>query len=195
MIASLEGTVSYKTSELRKDCYFVIDVSGVGYKVFTPPRSLTKVNEGQKIKVFTYLAVSENATDLYGFLDPADKTFFTLLLEVQGIGPKSAIQILGKTTMADVQHAVMENNPTLLVTVSGIGQKTAEKIILSLKDKIAHMTPPGDRQKGNFDNDAFDALISFGYTAAEAKKALDGIDPEITDTSQRLKQALKLLSK
>ncbi|MDX9893590.1 MAG: Holliday junction branch migration protein RuvA [Patescibacteria group bacterium] len=197
MIASLHGLITYQTSELRKDSYFVIDVGGVGYKIYTPASNLKKLSEGQSVTVYTYLAVSENAMDLYGFLDPADKTFFTLLLEVPGIGPKSAMTILGKTTMAEVQQAIFDNNPEVLTKMSGLGQKTAEKIIVALKGKVESLTfrskDKGDAGSNGTNQDAFDALVSFGYSASEAKKALTQVDGKIDDPGKILREALKIL--
>lgn len=197
MIASINGKVTYKSPELRKDSYFVVSTHGVGYKVYSPLSNLKKISEGDEVTVYTYLAVSERAMDLYGFLDPADKTFFTLLLSVQGVGPKSAIGILGKTTMAEVQQAIIDDDPEVLTKMSGLGEKTAEKIILALKDKVGSLStrPKGDKAKAQAatDTDVFEALVSFGYSAAEAKKALGQVDGKITDTSKRLKEALRML--
>jgi len=199
MIASLRGKVTYISPELRKDSYFVVEAGGVGYKVYAPLSNLKKIKEGEELVVYTYLSVSERAMDLYGFLDPADKTFFTLLLDVPGVGPKSAISILGKTTMNEVQQAILDDNPEVLTKMSGLGQKTAEKIILTLKSKVQSLTAKPKSKKAqeefNADLEAFDALVSFGYSANEAKKALNQIDKKIKDSSQRLKEALKILGK
>ena len=200
MIASLTGTITYKSPELRKDSYLVIQAGGVGYKVFTPVSNLRQVIEGQSAVLYTYLAVSENAMDLYGFLNPADKTFFTLLLEVPGIGPKSAIGVLEKTTMQEVQQAILDNDPTVLTKMAGIGVKTADRIIVALKDKVESLTVKSSGGKKGTetvraDADAFEALVSFGYTAQEARKVLNTIDPGITDSSEILRTALKLLAK
>ena len=200
MIASLTGTITYKSPELRKDSYLVIQAGGVGYKVFTPVSNLRQITEGQSAVLYTYLAVSENAMDLYGFLNPADKTFFTLLLEVPGIGPKSAIGVLEKTTRGEVQQAILDNDPTVLTRMAGIGAKTADKIIMALKDKVESLTTKStsgkkDDQSARGDADAFEALVSFGYTAQEARKVLNTIDPAITDSSEILRTALKLLAK
>ncbi|MFA6255277.1 MAG: Holliday junction branch migration protein RuvA [Patescibacteria group bacterium] len=199
MIASLSGQITYKSPELRKDSYFVISAGGVGYKVYTPLSNLKKLSEGQQATVYTYLAVSERAMDLYGFLDPADKTFFTLLLDVPGIGPKSAIAILEKTTMSEVQQAILSDDPTVLTKMSGLAEKTAEKIIVTLKRKVESLTvkPKGKKAQAQAaaDTDVFDALVSFGYSAVEAKKVLSRIDPKITEPSKRLKEALKNLGK
>jgi Holliday junction DNA helicase RuvA len=199
MIASLRGTITYKSPELRKDSYLVIDVGGVGYKVYMPSSNLKKVKEEQTAIVYTYLSVSERAMDLYGFLDPADKTFFTLLLEVPGIGPKSAIGILEKTTMAEVQQAILSDDPNVLTKMSGLGQKTADKIIITLKSKVEKLTAKSKDKKSDVassnDSDAFDALVSFGYSTLEAKKALSQVDDKVTESGKRLREALKILGK
>jgi len=199
MIASLNGIVAYKSPELRKDSYFIIDVGGVGYKVYTPVSNLQKVSEGDKALVYTYFSVSEYAMDLYGFLDPADKTFFILLLDVPGIGPKSALGILEKTTMKEVQQAVLDNDPKILTKMAGLGEKTAEKIIMALKDKVESLTakPKGKIEQAAkaVDEDVFDALASFGYSAVEARRALNQVDKGITNSGDKLKRALKFLAK
>lgn len=198
MIVSLHGSVSYKTTELRKDCYFVVDVAGVGYKVYTPASNLQKITEGQEVTVFTHLGFNERSGfDLYGFIDPADKTFFTLLLDVPGIGPKSALGILDKTTMAEVQQAILSDNPDILTTVAGMSAKTAEKIIVALRDKVEKMTSKAGGKAAIAaqigDADVLEALIGLGYSAQEAKKAIAAIDNEIRGSGERLKAALKQL--
>jgi len=199
MIASISGQITYISPGLRKDSYLVIVAAGVGYKVFIPLSNLKKLAEGQNITVYTYLSVSERGMDLYGFLDPADKTFFTLLLDVPGIGPKSAISILEKTTMNEVQRAILDDDPSVLTKISGLGEKTAEKIILTLKRKVESLTvkPKSKKEQAQAlaDTDVFDALVSFGYSALEAKKALAQVDKKIIDSNKRLKEALKILGK
>ena len=199
MIASLKGVITYKSPQLRKDSYFVIEAGGVGYKVYAPLSNLKKISEGKTVTAYTYLAVSERAMDLYGFLDPADKTFFTLLLDVPGIGPKSALGILDKTTMAEVQRAILDNDPEVLTQLAGLSEKTAEKIIVALKSKVESLTarPKGGKQAGaerSADSEAFEALVSIGYSAIEARRALNQVDQKIADSSQRVKAALKLLA-
>lgn len=199
MIASLFGKIIYKSPELRKDAYVIIDVGGVGYKVFVPVSNHKNLAEGEEKILYTYLAVSERAMDLYGFTDPADKTFFTLLLDVPGVGPKSALNILGKTTMAEVQQAIIDDKPEILTEMSGLGEKTADKIIVTLKNKVESLSarPKGEKGRVVKDSDveAFEALVSFGYSAAEAKKALQQIDSSVTEVGERIRQALKYLAK
>ncbi len=199
MIASLQGKITYKTPVLRKDSYAVISCGGVGYKVYTPTSNLKQMEEGQEVTVYTYLAVSERAMDLYGFLNPADKMFFTLLLDVPGIGPKKATDILDKVTMSEVQQAIIDNSPAFLVQTSGLSEKTAEKIILALKDKVESLSSRPITEQGqtlkNTDVEVFDALVGFGYSSAEVKGALMHVDASVIDTGQRIKEALKLLGR
>lgn len=199
MIASLTGKVTYKSPELRKDSYFVITCGGVGYKVHVVSGSLKRIQEGSEVTVYTYMSVSERALDLYGFLDPANKTFFTLLLDVPGIGPKKALGILEKASMSDVQQAIIDDDVTVLTKMSGLAEKTAEKIMLALKDKVESLSARPTDEKGqaikNTDIEAFDALVSFGYSAGEVKQALNQIDSSIIDIGQKIKAALKILGK
>ena len=199
MIASVNGKIIYKSPELRKDSYFIVEAAGVGYKIFTPASRLANVSVGDEVIVYTYLSVSEYAMDLYGFLDPADKTFFTLLLDVPGIGAKSALGILEKTTMAEVQQAILAGNPEILTKMSGLGQKTAEKIIVALKDKVESLTirTKGAKEPGlaTADNDAFDALAGFGYSSSEIRGALNQLESNVKDPGEKIKAALKILGR
>lgn len=199
MIASLSGKIIYKSPELRKDAYFIIEAGGVGYKVFTPLSNHKNVKEGSETIVYTYMSVSERALDLYGFLDPADKTFFTLLLGVPGVGPKSALGILGKTTMAEVQQAILNDNISILTDMAGLSEKIADKILITLKSKVESLSVPAKGEKGravnSADVEAFEVLIGFGYSAAEAKKVLSQVDSEIDELGERIRQALKMLAK
>lgn len=199
MIASLSGKIIYKSPELRKDAYFIVEAGGVGYKVYTPLSNHKNLEEGKDVMVYIYMSISERAMDLYGFLDPADKTFFTLLLDVPGVGPKSALGILGKTTMAEVQQAILDDNTSILTDMAGLGEKTADKIIMTLKNKVESLSARPKDAKGRVvksaDVEAFEALVGFGYSAAEAKKALSQVDNKIDDVGERIRQALKLLAK
>jgi len=201
MIVSLTGIISYKTPSLRKDGYVVVNVQGVGYKVATPSSSLEKITEGDNITIFTYMSFNDRSGfDLYGFLEPADKTFFTLLLEVPGIGPKSAIGILDKATMSDVQQAILNDDVGILTAASGLTAKTAEKIVVALRDKVEKLASRGSVggkavTRAIIDADVLEALTSLGYSANEAKQAIAGIDASLTDSSERLKAALMQLAK
>ncbi len=186
MIGHLKGTL------LAQDLKSVIlDVSGVGYKIFTNTASLPQ-KKGAPAEFWTYMAVRENALDLYGFNTKEELDFFELLLTVSGIGPKSAMAILSVATLQNLRHAIATGDTGHLTKVSGVGKKNAEKIVLELKDKLVGLT--GDMSKSmSGDVDALEALKSLGYGEREAREALKKVS-DISDTGEKVKKALKLLS-
>ncbi len=166
----------------------VLDVSGVGYKIYTNTSSLSTSKEAE---FWTYLAVKENALDLYGFLKKEELDFFELLLSVSGIGPKSAMAILSIASLPNLRKAIATGDTGHLTKVSGIGKKNAEKIVLELKDKIKDLS--GEMHSLSGDIDALEALKSLGYSEQESREALKKVT-EIKDTGEKVKKALKLLS-
>lgn len=187
MIARVEGTIIY-TSEK----YAVIDVAGVGYKVFLTTESLNACSVGSPASFWTYMAVRETALDLYGFASIDDMNFFELLLEISGIGPKSALGIMSITNVESLSEAIATGDTAYLTKVSGIGKKTAERIIIELKDKI--IKKGGNYSANNLrgESDALEALKALGYREQESREALKQISTDL-DTSTRVKQALKIL--
>jgi Holliday junction DNA helicase RuvA len=168
-------------------------VNGVGYKIYISTSVFKNLPEiGAKVKLFTYLHVREDILDLFGFLDKKDLEFFEMLISISGIGPKGAMNILSVASVETLKKAIGNEDSTILTKVSGIGQKTAEKIILELKSKIS-----GEffDEKGGSDGEAIDALISLGYRLQEAREALKKIPHEVTEVGAKIKHALKLLSK
>jgi Holliday junction DNA helicase RuvA len=138
--------------------------------------------------------------DLYGFVSKREKDFFELLISVSSIGPKSALNILGMVHIDMLASAIRSGSTSHLVKVSGIGRKTAEKIVLELKDKLGSLSSSHDVGDAGFsagmssDMDAIEALKALGYDADEAREALKKIDKKIEDTGQKIKAALKMLS-
>ena len=193
MIAMLQGQISHVDSK-----YVILDVGGIGYKISLTDDALHTVKKGSKMAFWTYLAVRENALDLYGFLNKKEKDLFELLIGVSGIGPKSALNILSLVSGEQLVNAVRTGSTAHLVKVSGIGRKTAEKVVLELKDKLASYS--GTDDGGNMsadmasDMDAIEALKALGYGADEARESLKKVDPQISDTGAKVKAALKLLS-
>lgn len=182
MIGYLKGKI------IKTDTKSVIlDVHGVGYRVFTHSGSLDSKND---VEFFTYLAVRENALDLYGFTTSDELDFFELLLTVSGIGPKSAMAILGATSLATLKTAIATNDSSHLTKVGGIGKKNAEKIVLELKDKIGTYIVDGKLE--THDTDAIEALKMLGYSEKESREALK--KAEGTNTQEKIKSALKKLS-
>jgi len=191
MISSLHGTII----ELGNR-YAVIDVNGVGYKVFVTDDILHTLKTGSETIMLTYLVVREDALDLYGFISKKEKHFFELLIGISGIGPKSALNILSIVSSDSLVSAIRSGSTSHLVKVSGIGRKTAEKIVLELKDKLGGIS--GEIEEGSAigmssDLDAIEALKALGYDADEAREALKKIDKDISDTGAKVKAALKTL--
>ncbi len=187
MIGYLEGEVK----ALRLG-YVIISAGGVGYKVSATKQALAGLKAGAKASLWTHLAVRENALDLYGFADEEELRFFNLLLSVSGIGPKSALAILDIATTETLQSAIAAGNASYLTNVSGIGKKTAEKIIVELRDKVGlGIEGAGGILKG--DEEALEAMRSLGYSPQEARDALRKVPAEITNSNDRLREALKLM--
>lgn len=189
MIARIEGTIIHKT-----DKFLVVDVSGVGYKVFVTTDTIGSVEQGAPGAFWTYTAVRENSLDLYGFASMEEMSFFELLLDVSGIGPKSALGILAVASIDTLKKAIATGDTSYLNKVSGIGRKTAEKIVIELRDKLqAHKGEDGATSTLRGDSDVVEALKSLGYSQNDARDALKEIPSTIEGTNARIKQALKIL--
>ncbi len=194
MISQLTGLIAEKALN-----YVVIDVHGVGYKVFVSGNTLgalAGVKKDTPITIFTYLAVRETALDLYGFSDVEEKKLFELLLTISGIGPKSAIGILGSANVATIREGVLSEDYEYFSKISGIGKKTAEKIIVGLKDKIgASENTTGTRSSNSDQSTVMDALASLGYSEKEVRDVMKKIKTEDKSDHQKIiKEALKILS-
>lgn len=189
MIARIEGTIIYIT-----DKFVVVDVAGVGYKVFTTTDTLSSVILGDHSLFWTYMAVRENSLDLYGFTTHDEMAFFELLLDVSGIGPKSALSILAVASIDTLKRAIATGDTSYLNKVSGIGKKTAEKIVIELRDKLhAHKGEEGAPSMLRGESDIIEALKSLGYSQVEARDTLKQIPHTIEGTNARIKEALKIL--
>lgn len=199
MISRLTGNIAH--TDIK---YVVIDVNGVGYKVFINSDIFTKIAKVGKddrnknpITLWTYLAVRENALDLYGFLSLAELNFFELLITISGIGPKTAMGILNAASVHSIETAVQTGDTTHLTKISGIGKKVAEKIVMELKDKVGTViaSSPEQEQTMKNDADALEALKSLGYSQNEARDALKKIDKKVKKTNDKIREALKVLGK
>lgn len=186
MIGHLKGTVI--SQDLKS---VILDVSGVGYKVFTNTASLPSKKE-PPLEMWTYLAVRENALDLYGFATKEELDFFELLITVSGIGPKSAMGILTIASIQNLKHAISTGDTSHLTKVSGVGKKNAEKIVMELKDKLGSFSAESGHYSSG-DMDALEALKSLGYGEREAREALKKVT-DAKDAGEKVKKALKILS-
>ena len=192
MISFIKGTIH----SVDKDNVVVQTTGGVGYKIFLSKNIVLKYLSGQEVSFFTYLKVSDSALDLYGFENTEQKEFFELLLSVSGVGPKSAMNILNLGSIDDIKGAIARQDVKYLTTVQGMGQKTAERLVVELKNKIGKMENmaeiTGDSQ---ILADVIDGLASMGYGKEEAKDTVKSIDTKNKTTEQVLREALKRLSK
>ena len=191
MIAKIEGQISYIGNR-----FLIVDVSGVGYKLFVTNEAISLSKVEESIKLWVHTAVRENSIDLYGFLDIEELSFFELLLDVSGIGPKSALSTLSVAPVSTLRKAIASGDTTYLNKVSGIGRKTAEKIIIELKDKLKEYE--GDiatSQVMQEERDILEALRTLGYSQDEAREAIKKIPSNMTVMNNRLKEALKIIGR
>lgn len=188
MIASLTGTITHKG-----DRYLIIEVAGIGYKVYSTLEILKEHPPETSISVWTHHAVREDTEDLYGFTDRAELDLFELLIGVSGVGPRSALAIVSLAPPETLKKAIASGNIEYLTKVSGIGRKIGEKIIVELKDKIGLMPELGDGSGMAEEADVVEALKAIGYKEREAREVLRKVPNTITDTGEKIKEALKIL--
>jgi holliday junction DNA helicase RuvA len=169
VIASVEGVVGAITADS-----VVLEVGGIGYRVFAAPAILATATPGGRLKLHTYHLVREDQQALYGFRNPEELGFFNLLLTVNGVGPKVALAIVGSRPTADLQLAIMAQDQAVLVSIPGIGKKLAERIIFELKEKVAAagVAAAGSVTGiGAAESEVVAALQALGYSLGEAREA------------------------
>jgi len=190
MIYSIKG----KITEIFNDS-LIINVRDIGYQIFTTSNLLESVNKGEEIKIFSYPIIRENnhTIELYGFKTEKMLKYFKLLKDISRIGPKSSIKILSLASISNLNQAIVSEDTEILTKVSGIGKKTAKRIILELKGKLKQ-----DKSGQLFNKKdilVIEALKKMGYSSAEIRKAIKKVPDTISETQKRLKRALKILSK
>jgi Holliday junction DNA helicase RuvA len=191
MIHTLEG----KLVE-RNDNYLVVDVHGVGFKVFTNQRSSAGAPAGGEAKLFTHLYVREDKIELYGFLEQGALKLFELLISVSGIGPKSALAILDIDATENIIAAIAGKRPDILTRASGVGQKTAERVVLELQSRIK--LPGGAKnitERMDVNQEVEEALVGLGYSRIDVRRTVSEVGPEFKTLEDRLRQALKILGR
>lgn len=175
--------------------HIVVDVHGVGYELDVPMSTLYQLPAtGSDVTLLTHLIVREDAHQLYGFANEGERTLFRQLLKISGVGARTALAVLSGMSVADVKQAVSQQDSGRLIKVPGIGRKTAERLLLELKDKldIAVTAVPADA--GTASSDVINALLALGYNDKEAQFAVKNLDSGASVT-EGIRQALKLLSK
>jgi len=190
MIGELSGKIAR-----QEPSALILNVQGVGYHIHTTPNLALSTTEGEEVHLYTHLVVRENVLDLYGFATKEETDFFKLLISISGIGPRSAIAVLSLADINTLSAAASSGDTTYLTRVSGIGKKTAQKIVLELKDKLGTISFSDTDTGRQEDADVLDALEALGYSLSEARDALAAIPEEATSSSARLKAALQALGK
>lgn len=180
MIASLEGNLIEK-DEGR----VIIEVAGIGYEVSVPTHTFAKLRQGERVRLCIVHVVKEDAEDLYGFETSEARNLFKKLISISGVGPKTGVQVMSIGTTEEIRRAIDAGDVTRLTSIPGIGGKTAQKIILELRGKLAE-------QEFEKDGDLLDALVAMGYNRHKAGDALSQTNTKLSE-EQRLKETLKRL--
>ena len=193
MIASVEGVVGAIAADS-----LVLEVGGIGYRVFASPSILATAEPGGRLRLHTYHLVREDQQALYGFRTPEDLGFFTLLLTVTGVGPKVALAIVGSRPVPDLQLAILQQDQAVLVAIPGIGKKLAERVIFELKEKVAAagVAAIGAGSARGGEGEVVAALQALGYSLGEAREASRAAvsDPSVgSGLEERVKAALRTL--
>lgn len=187
MISTLTGKITFK-----KDKYIILDVNGVGYKVFISKNSILNLPEvGQTIKLFTYLKVAETVLDLYGFITQDELEFFEILNDIRGVGPKASLEISALGSLDKIRDKILKQDEKIFAGIPGIGAKRASSIILELTGKIKTL----GNQKFGSSNEEESALMQLGFSKQQARDALSQISEDTKNPEERIKLALKNLGK
>ncbi|MEJ0021616.1 MAG: Holliday junction branch migration protein RuvA [Candidatus Doudnabacteria bacterium] len=188
MIGSLKGKITHKSAN-----YIILETAGVGYKVFVPPVLLVPFKLNQELSLVIHTYVREDQITLYGFQTFSELEFFEMLLTVSGVGPKSALAIMSLASIDMLKSAIVSEDPSVFTKVSGIGRKTAERVIVELKEKLKDekSAMPVAREH----SDAMDALVALGYSQQEARDALKNVPKDVANLQVKVKMALKALQK
>lgn len=186
------GHISGKIFDL-KGTRAILKAGGLGFVIHSTPSYLTRLKVGEEASFWTHTAVRENSIDLYGFESEEELRLFELLITVSGVGPKSGLAILSVAGARAIEQAVVTSDTSTLTKISGIGKKTAEKIVLELSGKVAGVEQRGGAQSE--DLDVFDALKSLGYREREIQEVMKSLPQNLAGANEKIKYALTNLSK
>ncbi len=196
MIASIKGILSYKSIS-----HIIVDVQGIGYRIMVPLSTFYELPDiGQSVELNIHTHVREDLINLFGFITPKEKEIFQLMVSISGIGPRLAINILSGISAEELTRALSAGNAGKLVSVPGVGRKTAERMIVELKDrvvKISAVETLSEVEDEPIKEDALSALINLGYKSATAQKAVDEAFEKFEDERTLellLTESLKILS-
>lgn len=198
MYAYIKGTLEEKSTDS-----IVVETAGIGYKIYVSEHAMAKLGEiGEKVKIYTHYHVREDNISLYGFMSNEELKMFELLLQVSGIGAKTAIAMLSNITPSKFALAIISNDLKTLTKIPGIGNKSAQRMVLELKDKLKTQTAIEDDEEETTPNDnsesineAGQALQILGYNKSEISKVFDKFDTQNLSTEELIKEALKRLAR
>ncbi|MDP3741101.1 MAG: Holliday junction branch migration protein RuvA [bacterium] len=192
MIGYISGTVK----AARKN-YLLVATDFVGYRVFVIPQILLSSQPNSKISLYTHTHVREDQLSLYGFSTMPELDFFELLLTVSGVGPKVAMSIMSIADLEVIKSGILNGDAAVFTKVSGVGRKTADRLIMELKDKIGETAMAAEEFKeiSQTHADAMDVLLALGYSRSEARGALQGVPKDVTDSEEKIRLALRALAK
>lgn len=193
MIAYLSGKFAYKNPTV-----VYVDVQGVGYNVNISLNTYSHIQHLNEGKLFTYLQIKEDAHTLYGFFDAMEKEMFVMLISVSGVGAATARMMLSNMKPSEISNAIIQNNARVLEGVKGIGRKTAERLVLELRDKVSKMssTSVGTQSHNTLEQDALNALVALGISRPVGEQSIKKIivsDPTINTLEELIKKALKAI--
>ena len=192
MIKYIIGDIKY----IGED-FIILDNNGIGYKIGTSTSILRNFDINKNYQVHTYMAIREDAMDLYGFFDREELDFFELLISVSTIGPKNALSILSTLDAASIQKAINNNDIEALTKAKGVGKKTASRIILELSDKVSKMPQLEEAEEVHISSDldaAVDALANLGYQRSDVVKGMTKVETENREIEDIIKDCLLILS-
>lgn len=194
MISFLKGSILNK----RKN-FLILEIGGVGYQVFVPPTLYAELVTTAPVELYIHDHIKEEARDLYGFKTLDELEMFELLLSISGVGPKSALGIMAISSVEELKASIATGDVAMLNKVSGIGKKTAERIVLELREKISTIAFDSSASTGslatNAQSDEIDALIALGYSLQQSREALKSIDQSVTKSGERIREALKIIGR
>ena len=188
MIAYLKGKIKFKNADS-----VILEVAGIGYQVFTTAGVLEKTKPAADLELFIFHYLRDNAVELYGFNNQEELEFFKQLFSVNGVGPRMALAIISNLKMDQVKTTIIQGDASLLQSVSGVGAKTAERIVLDLKNKISLDSKESFSAQGEAGqyNDLIEALVGLGYSRSEAARLSQAMPADLKSIEEKVKHALK----
>ncbi len=189
MISYLKGEIIHKDHK-----FVILSAGGIGFKIFINPEFASKLPAtGKQSEIYCSLFVRQDSLELFGFPSIEQLEFFNLLTTVSGVGPKTALLILGVASLNSLKAAILRGEADILTKVSGIGKKTAARIIIDLKTKVSELSMGTPIEKIGENADVIEVLMNFGYTRSQINEALEKLNPEISGTGNKIKNLLKIL--